>query len=418
MMLFKVAWKSLLNRKLTVSLTIVSIAISVFVLLGVEHIRHATKSSFTKTVSGVDLIVGARTGQINLLLYSVFRIGNATNNISWKSYQALAANPKVAWSIPISLGDSHQGYRVMGTTDDYFNHFKYADRQALEFSKGHAFAGVFETVVGAEVAKKLAYTVGDKITLAHGMGKVSFSNHDEHPFVITGILKPTGTPVDQTVHVSLQGIETIHMGWQNGVKIPGRVQSQSPSEQQQLVPKSITALMLGLNSKIATFAIQRAVNNYRQEALMAILPGVALAELWQMMGIMEKVLALISVLVLAASLIGMSTMLLASMEERKKELAVLRSIGAHSSFIVLLIELEALFILAIGMLIGLLLLSLTMVLLQPYLSYHYGLFIGLNFLTGNALTYLGVIFIATAILALIPGLVAYKYSLGKSLSQF
>jgi len=414
-MLFKVALKSLLNRKLTVILTIFTIAISIFVLLGVEHLRHETKNSFSKTVSGVDLIVGARTGQINLLLYSVFRIGNATNNISWRTYQELSANPKVAWAIPISLGDSHKGYRVMGTNSDYFKHFKYADKQHLSFSTGIPFAETFEVVLGAEVSHRLGYQLGEQIILSHGVGSVSFSNHEEHPFTITGILEPTGTPVDQTVHVSLEGIEAIHKDWQSGVKRPNSGKSFLNKD---LKPKSITALMLGLKSKIATFRIQRAVNNYRKEPLIAILPGVALSELWEMMGIMEKVLSLISALVLFASLMGMSTMLLASMEERKKELAVLRSIGAHSTFVIWLIELEAIFIMAIGVLLGLVLLLLTLLILQPYISHHYGLFINFNFINSNALAYLGIIFTATILLAMIPGIVAYRYSLGKSLTKF
>lgn len=427
-MLVKVAWKSLLDRKLTAALTILAIAISVFVLLGVEHIRHETKSSFSNTVSGVDIIVGARTGQVNLLLYSVFRIGNATNNISWKSYQTMQSNPLVAWSIPISLGDSHKGYRVMGTDQSYFKHFKYAQQTSLLFAQGKAFADIYEVAIGSEVAKKLNYVIGDKITLSHGVGKISFSHHDEFPFTIVGILEPTGTPVDQTLHVSLEGLEAIHEGWESGVKLPSRsgsFASRKPSSAKvdsktsnSLQPKSITAVMIGLRSKVATFRFQRAVNNYRKEPLLAILPGVALAELWQMMGIMEKVLSLISILVLGASLLGMSTMLLASMQERKKELAVLRSIGAHSIFIMGLIQMEALFIALMGTLLGIFLLTISLLTLQPYISENYGLFIGLNFLNNQSLIFLGIIFLSATLLALIPGIVAYRYSLGKSLTRF
>ena len=89
-------------------------------LLGVERIRKEAKAGFTSTISGTDLIVGARSGPVQLLLYSVFRIGNATNNISWQSYQDIARNPNIQWTIPISLGDSHKGYRVLGTNADYF----------------------------------------------------------------------------------------------------------------------------------------------------------------------------------------------------------------------------------------------------------------------------------------------------------
>ena len=197
-------------------MTFLAITVSIFVLLGIEHIRQQAKSSFSNTVSGIDLIVGARTGDINLLLYSVFRLGNATNNISWSSYQDISTNPKVAWTLPISLGDSHKGYRVMGTTTDYFKHFHYGQKQALTFAQGKVFSEVFDVVLGAEVARKLNYQLETQIILAHGMASTSFSQHNDKPFRIVGILQPTGTPVDRTVHVSLQGIEAVHLKTPHG----------------------------------------------------------------------------------------------------------------------------------------------------------------------------------------------------------
>ena len=129
MYLITLALKSLRNRKFTALLTIISIALSVALLLGVERVRNDAKLTFTNTISGTDLIVGARSGSVQLLLYSVFRIGNPTNNISWESYQDISSNPLTKWSVPISLGDSHRGFRVMGTVKDYFTHFRYARKK-------------------------------------------------------------------------------------------------------------------------------------------------------------------------------------------------------------------------------------------------------------------------------------------------
>ncbi len=102
--------------------------------------HRGAQASFASTISGTDLIVGARSGSVNLLLYSVFRIGNATNNIRWDSFEHFATNPQVKWAIPISLGDSHRGYRVMGTNDSYFEHYQYGRQQNLELASGRAFA--------------------------------------------------------------------------------------------------------------------------------------------------------------------------------------------------------------------------------------------------------------------------------------
>src|SRR5580693_5747121 len=157
------AWKSLWNRRATALLTISAIAISVALLLGVQKLRTAARESFANTVSGVDLIVGARSGPLNLLLYSIFRIGDATANVSWKTYRKIAAHPDVAWTIPISLGDSHRGFRVLGTDLDYFAHYRYAGDRGLEFAEGGSWGDLYDAVLGADVASELHYRVGDSI---------------------------------------------------------------------------------------------------------------------------------------------------------------------------------------------------------------------------------------------------------------
>ena len=343
-MFSKLALRSLLDRKGSVVLSLLAMTVSIFVLLGVEHIRNQAKESFSNTVSGVDLIVGARTGSLNLLLYSVFRIGTPTNNISWQSYKTISSNPKVKWSIPISLGDSHKGFGVLGTTQDYFTHFSYGKKHRLKFDQGVVFDNVFDVVLGSEVAKKLRYQLGDKLVLSHGIAETSFSLHDDRPFRVAGILSPTGTPVDQTLHVSLEGIEAIHIDWQQGVKKANSTITQSQIENADLKPESITAFMLGLTSRVSTFKVQRDISNYKKEPLLAILPGVALSELWQTMGILEKTLLLVSVLVFVAACLGVSAMLLSSIRERRQEIQLLRAVGAPPGFLFLLIELEALFI--------------------------------------------------------------------------
>ena len=120
MTVVRLALSSLANRWLTALLTVLAIAVSVMLLLGVEKVRTGAKASFANTISGTDLIIGARSGGIQLLLYSVFRIGNATSNMTWRSYEDIRRRPEVAWMIPLSLGDSHRGFRVLGTTSKYF----------------------------------------------------------------------------------------------------------------------------------------------------------------------------------------------------------------------------------------------------------------------------------------------------------
>jgi putative ABC transport system permease protein len=217
-MILRLALGSLLARALTVAMTILAIALSVMLFLGVEKVRTGAKASFADTISGTDLIVGARTGSVQLLLYSVFRIGAATNNMTWESYQDIAARDAVDWIVPISLGDSHRQFRVMGTTTEFFERYKYRSGQSLAVREGTVMDDLFDATIGADVAETLGYSVGDPIVVAHGLA--SFSEHEDQPFRISGILEKTGTPVDRTVIVSLEAIEAIHVDWRSGAQFP------------------------------------------------------------------------------------------------------------------------------------------------------------------------------------------------------
>jgi putative ABC transport system permease protein len=196
MAIVRLALHSVWNRRVTAGLTVFAVALSAAMLLGVEKLRRDARGAFADTISGTDLVVGARGGAVQLLLYSIFRIGDHTNDISWESYQHIAGLPRVSWTVPISLGDSHRGFRVMGTTRNYFQHYRYARREQLRFAAGAPFDEIFDAVLGAEVAERLGYALGDPIVVAHGAGTVSMLAHDDKPFRVVGILEPTGTPVD------------------------------------------------------------------------------------------------------------------------------------------------------------------------------------------------------------------------------
>lgn len=409
------AWKSARNRKVTAILSILTVAISVILLLGVERIRTQAKSSFANTISGTDLIVGGRSGQVNLLLYSVFRIGNATNNIDWKSYQEFSQHRAVEWAIPISLGDSHKGFRVMGTNHSYFEHYRYGQKQNLTFSQGTKFDGLFETVVGSDVAKQLGYKIGSEIIIAHGISDVGFSRHDNLPFKVVGILAPTGTPVDKTVHVSLQAIEAIHVGWESGANL-GNTPEAHQLNAMDFQPKQITAVMLGLKSKLQTFALQRQINTYTKEPLSAILPGVALHELWGMMSVAEQALMAVSGFVVIAGLLGMLSSLLTSLQERRREMAILRAMGARPKHVFSLLILEASSLTFIGIVAGTLALYLILTLASPIIQQSYGINLSIVTLSSYELSLLGLVQLAGTVIGFIPALRAYKQSLSDGMT--
>jgi putative ABC transport system permease protein len=410
------ALKSIWNRRLTALLTISAIAVSVALLLGVQKMRTAARASFANTVSGVDLIVGARSGPLNLLLYSVFRVGDATANVSWETYQKIAKHPDVAWTIPISLGDSHRGFRVMGTDGNYFGHYRFGGTHELKFTSGGPFHDLYDAVLGADVARNLGYQLGDSIIIAHGVGNVSFAEHKDKPFRVVGILVPTGTPVDRKVHVSLQAITAIHIDWQSGMQAPaGHRVSAAEARLRDLTPDSITAFLVGMHSRVMTFTMQRAINDYTHEPLLAILPGVALSQLWELVGIADTALMIVAACVVLAGLLGMLTAILTSLHERRREMAILRSVGAGPRHVFALLVAEAGLLAALGVAAGTCLTYLLLLAGRPLLEKRFGIFVGVTGLSGYDLAILGAIVLAALLMGLLPALRAYQNALSDGL---
>ncbi len=426
-MFVKLAKQSLISRRTSVLLTVLAITISVFVLLSVEHIRHQAKQSFNRTVSGVDLIVGPRTSQINLLLSSVFRIGDSSNAISQSSVEDLVSHPMVSWVVPIALGDSHKGHRVMATTADYFQYFKFGAKQPLTFNQGKVFKQHFDLVLGADIAEKYGYELGKEIVLSHGTGVTSFTHHEQTPFTVVGILNRTGTPVDQTLHVSFEGLHHMHEEPQNEELAHEEHDHEEHSHEEHAQEgdeaavehdhdHKVSAVFVGLKARFASLVMQKWANDYKGEALSAIMPGVALSQLWRMVGSVETVLQVISILVLITTLIGLSTMLLATMRERTKEIAILRVLGASPVFIFMLIELEVFVITFIGCIAGALLLWITLLAAKPLLASQLGLFIDTNPISETSLMVLAFVLVGSLVMGLIPAINAYRHSLQANLT--
>ena len=474
--LIKVAYASLRYRIGGVGLTIASVTLSVFVLLSVEHIRQEARNGFASTVSGVDLIVGARTGEINLLLLSIFRIGNATANLSWGAVEEISEQKSVAWVVPISLGDSHRTFRVVGTTAEFFSRYKYAQKKPLSFSQGGEFDAVQDVVLGARAAVKLSYVLGDSLVLSHGVADTSFLHHEDLPFSVSGILEQTGTPVDNAIFVSLDAIEAmhsedsesdnrqrVHEGHEShaaheesevheaheahksdsdhlshegeeshteehhaahegrGAHVaydahegdsdhPNHEGEESLNDHDHRTIGSVTAILVGLDSPISTLVVQRWINKYSEEALLGILPGVALTQLWSLLGNIEAVLLGISILVFVSSLLGLNAMLLASMRERRREIEILRSIGAPSLFIWGLLIIESLLIITIGVVLAIFGLLLAISLANDVLANELGILLSVQILNTSNLSAIGLIYLTALVMTLVPAWRAYSVS--------
>ncbi|MBN8554097.1 MAG: ABC transporter permease [Deltaproteobacteria bacterium] len=418
MWIFSLALKSIKNRKFITSLTILSIALSVGLFLSVEQIRRGARESFSNTISKTDLIVGTKGGSIQLLLYSVFHMGSATNNLLYKSYEKIKANPAIEWTIPYSLGDSHRGYRVVGTTEDFYKFYKFRQDKSVEFESGNSPSGIFDVAIGAEVAKNLNYQVGRKIILSHGISEgASIYDHGDKPFTITGVLKRTGTPIDRAIYITLEGMEAIHIDWQNGVP-PSADEMIHPDKikKQNLPIGQITAFLVRCKSRIEVLKLQREIDAFKGEPLMAIIPGVTLSELWRGIGYAEEALKAVSLLVIAVGFLGMLVSLYTTLNERRREMAILRAIGARPVDIIALLVFESGILSALGVLLGVIFVYAGLFIFQPILENSFNLYLPIQMLSNVELTYLLVIVGAGFLIGLIPALKAYRNALADGLS--
>ncbi len=408
-MFFQLAFKSLLHRKITIFLTIISLTLSISLFLSIDTLRLGAKKSFFGNVKSGDLILGAKSGEIQLLLYSLFQIGSPTNNISWESYNNFTKHKDVSWTIPLSLGDSHKQFRVLGTNNNYFEYFSYRKNKKLEFEHGKKLNDIFDVVLGSDVAKVLNYDLNDSIVIAHGISSQSL--HDEFPFKVKGILKKTGTSADRLVIVSLEALEVIHKDWKTGVKIPSKKGSIINYENEILDPKEITAAIVKIKSPIKIFQIQREINKYEYEPLQAVIPGIALSKLWEIVSITENIMLSISAMVIMSSLIGLIAILYSTLNNRRKEMALLRIVGASPKNIFSLLVLEALIISSLSIILAIFFTQLLSYIFFPILDQKFGIFLENNFLSLKDFYFIIIILLISIIVSIFPALQAYKNSI-------
>ncbi|WP_090043754.1 ABC transporter permease [Limnohabitans sp. 2KL-27] len=423
--LLNIARQSAWSRRSTLVWVVVSLALATALLWTLERLRHDIRHSFSQSVSGVDLIVGARSSPVQLMLFSVFHIGSVPQSMSMDSVHKLAQHRSVSWVVPLSLGDSHRGFPVLGTTPAFFQHFAYGDKQPLVLQQGNAFAdtldGLYEAVIGAEVARQMGYGLGQSITLGHGLHDhgpeaAEADEHADKPFKVVGILAPTGTPVDRSVQVSLQALEAIHLDWVAGTPMPG---AQIPADQARkfnLEPQEVTAALVGLKSRAAVFNVQRFVNFYEEEALMGVMPGVALGELWSVLGLGENALLAVSALVALVSVVSLVAVVLAGLNERRRELAVLRAVGASPRHVLGLLTLEGVWVTTAGVVLGVLLAYTGMALATPWLQQSLGIRLQWAAPLPTQLSLAGAVLLAGLLASLGPAWRAYRLSLADGLS--
>jgi putative ABC transport system permease protein len=363
--------------------------------------------------------------------------------VSYATYREVAEHPAVAWTIPYSLGDSHRGFRVIGTTDAFFEHYRFRGDRRPELAEGRPAASEREVVLGAEVARRLGYALGQPVALSHGLGATSFVTHDDHPFEIVGILRPSFTPIDRALFVTLEGIEAIHEGWEDGAPPSGFGFGAQPDfsagppaaaaahdhghdhahgddggdgEAHAHGIGQITSFFVGTTSRMDALRLQREINTREGEALMAVLPGVALAEMWRTVGYAEDGLKVVSAFVVVVGLLGMLVALYTSLNARRREMAILRAVGAGPRRIVSLLVLESGLLAAAGAALGVAIVYTLLLLAQGPVEARFGLFLPVRALGTTEYAYLAAVVVAGFLIGLVPAIKAYRNTLADGLS--
>jgi len=485
--ILRLAFQSLRSRFFTSFLTVASIALSVTLLVGIEHVRSGVRESFAGTIRGVDLIVGARGGTLQILLSTVFGIGAPAGAVTMDTYERWANHPAVSWTIPYALGDSHRGYRVVGTTNEFYERYRYRQDGRVTFAAGAPAEKETDVVIGADVAERLGYTVGAPIVVTHGLQGGGISDHEAHPFTIVGVLDRTFTPIDRAIYVTLEGIEAMHEDFEAmpvsappaigavpegtpsmpgaeappampGAEAPPAMPGYTPppctpsmpgAEPPPVAvapqpepdhddheddedhadesaagdhadhdhrPEQITAFFVGTRNRFEALQLQREMNTDLTEPLTAVIPGVSLGELWQNISSAEVGLRIVAFFAVAIGLTGMLVALYSSLDARRREMAILRAVGAGPRTIVSLLVFESALLAVLGCVLGVALVYLILSLGQGAIEARSGIHLAVRALGVTEWKYLALVLGAGTLIGFVPAVKAYRNSLTDGLS--
>ena len=409
--------KSMRSRIIPTSLVTISLMASMVLLLSIERIQQGTEEGFNQSISGVDAIIGPRSSSLELVLYTVFHLGRPTNNITTKTINDVKQRSDISWLVPIALGDSHRGYRVIATEPNYFQHIRYGNNQSLTFSEGAPFTELSEATLGSDVAKKLNYSVGSEIQITHGSIESIGSKHDDFSFTVTGVLNKTGTPIDQAIFLDLKGYELLHLGWKSGKKVFSLEDidlSSLPPD--ALNPKTVTAAFVGLKSKLTIFNFSKNIREYPEEAISAVIPGIALSELWSIVGLVDKGFQLLSWIIIAISLIAMVTLIIASLDNRKQEMTIYRANGASPKFLAAMVVYESLVIGLAAIIGAIILVTAVTYFATSQLNLALGISPSFKWISLDEIKVFSIILLSGASSSLIPAAMVFRQNLHQTLS--
>ncbi|HSI74573.1 MAG TPA: FtsX-like permease family protein [Lunatimonas sp.] len=406
MNLLKLSWKYLIAKPLNTSLNILLLALGLAIITVLLLMQDQFENKMTKDAVGIDLVIGAKGSPLQLVLSSVYHIDFPTGNIDLDEAIGVSKNRLIKNTIPLGMGDNYQGFRIVGTNHDYL------DLYEVSFAAGSPWKKPFDVVIGHDVASKLGLKVGDTFVGSHGIGSASH-DHDEHDYVITGVMEKQGSVVDQLILTSMESVWFTHDEHHDHALMELPVATTGFPETTE--PREITSLLVQYRNPIAAVQLPRFINS--RSSLQAASPSFEISRLFELLGIGVTLIQGLAVIIIVISGLGIFIALYNSLKERKYDLAVMRTIGASKGLLFRHILLEGVLLTFLGALLGLLIGHLFLLILV--VNYDQGAIAGLRadiFLIEEL--YLVFFAILIGVLAsLLPAWNAYRTDIAKQLTK-
>lgn len=401
--------KNVFAKPLNALLSILLFGFGVAIIVSILLTSTFLKNEVSKNAQGIDLVVGAKGSPLQIILASIFHIDFPTGNISLKDANDLTRNRLIESSIPLSLGDSYQGYRIVGSTE------KYPELYGASLAEGQWFNNAMTATIGAGIAKKLNLSIGDELNSDHGLSE-GIGGHESHPYKVVGILKPSGSVIDLIILVSIESVWEVHGNHSHETIEEERMISLEKLNlivtEEQLENEDITSILVKYRSPMAAVQLPRLVNGTSN--LQAASPAFETARLFNIIGVGVDVVNILGIVIVILSATSVFIALFNSLKERKYELAIMRSMGASQLKIFNLILTEGIILTIIGTLFGLGIAHIGFALLADSLEEIQA--DGMFFVEEEYYVMLGS-FVVGIFASIIPALLAYKADISETLSK-
>ncbi|WP_136466951.1 ABC transporter permease [Flagellimonas onchidii] len=394
------AFRNMVSKPLNLLLSLLLLVLSVSLVTFVLQLSKQLGSQLDKNIAPFDMVVGAKGSPLQLVLSSVLHVDVPTGNILMEEAEFLNKSPFIEAAIPVSYGDNYKGYRILGTEHAYL------DKYQAVLSEGNLFTKPFEVVVGGIVAQKLGLKVGDTFVSSHGLASTSIEAHEDHPFVVKGLLKPTGTVIDRLLITNLESIWEAH---EHGDE------HEEEHEKEHEEEREVTSVLVKFKNPLGMVQLPRFINE--NTSMQAAMPGFEIQRLMGLLGSGVKTINGIALAILLVSGLSIFISLLKTIRERRQELALLRTYGLRTSQLLWLVFLEGLFLTLTGFFMGWLLGRLGIWAASYFTQASYGYGLQLFGPDLSELILLGVALLITILATLLASTSIFKLNISKTLSD-